>query len=319
MTLKDRKILVTGGAGFIGSNLVDELLRRGNEVTAIDDLSTGSLENLKEAMQFQTFRFVQGEIQDQELIKDIMKDVEIVFHEAAIGSVPKSIENPLKTHEVNSTGTLILLDIARKHDIERFIFASSSSVYGTAEGLPKTEEMRPVPISPYGTSKLSAESYAFSFYQVYGLKTVSIRYFNVFGPRQSDSPYSGVIPIWFSRIKQNKPPIIYGDGTQSRDFTYVKDVVDQNILAAEKTAAIGEIFNSGTGSRTTISELAEIMLKLTGSSLKPIHEQPRPGDIKHSLADISKARKKLGYEPKYDLRSGLKDYHEWLSREGSKN
>lgn len=298
---------MTGGAGFIGSNLVDELLILGNDVIVVDDLSNGSIENLNKAKQFKSFKFYKGKIQDPSLMKEIMSEVEIVFHQAAIGSVQKSIEDPLNTHETNVNGTLNLLDIARERDIERFVFASSSSVYGTTPTLPKTESMRLLPISPYGSSKLIGEAYAYSFFKVYGLKTVSIRYFNVFGPRQSDSPYSGVIPIWLSRIKNNLPPIIYGDGTQSRDFTYVKDVIDQNVLAALKPASIGEIFNSGTGRRTTILNLAKIMLDLKGSSLQPVFKEPRSGDVKHSLADITKAIKKLDYAPKYTLESGLKE------------
>jgi len=315
LILKDRKILVTGGAGFIGSNLVDELLQLGNEVTVVDDLSNGTLGNVREAEKSPSFKFVQGKIQDSILMNKVMDDIEIIFHEAAIGSVPKSVEDPIKTHDTNVNGTINLLNIARKKDIERFVFASSSSVYGAIETLPKNETMYLLPVSPYGTSKLAGESYVYSFYKVYGLKTVSIRYFNVFGPRQSDSSYSGVIPIWFSRILNGQPPIIFGDGKQSRDFTYVKDVVDQNILAATKTNAIGEIFNSGCGKSTTLLDLVNLVLELAKSSLRPIFKSPRAGDIKHSLADISKAREKLDYEPKYTLEMGLKEVYAWLKKE----
>jgi len=315
LKLKDRKILVTGGAGFIGSNLVDELLQLGNEVIAVDDLSNGTIENIRDAEKSPSFRFVRGKIQDSVLMNEIMNDIEIVFHEAAIGSVLKSIEDPINTHDANVNGTFNLLNIARNKDIDRFVFASSSSVYGSTETLPKTETMHLLPISPYGTSKLAGESYVYSFHKVYGLKTVSIRYFNVFGPRQSDSPYSGVIPIWFSRILNGQAPIIFGDGKQSRDFTYVKDVVEQNILAATRINAIGEIFNSGCGESTTLLELANLVLELTKSSLEPIFKSPRAGDIRHSLADISKAKEKLGYKPKYTLEMGLKEVYAWLKKE----
>ncbi len=312
MKLKDKKILITGGAGFIGSNLTDYFLENENQVTVIDDLSNGRKENLKDAEKSKNFTFIKGDIRDKELMKKIIKDTEYIFHQAARASVPRSIEDPILTNDININGTLNILNIARDSDVERLIFASSSSVYGESETLPKVETMSLLPISPYGVSKLAGEKYVFAFYKVYGLKTTSIRYFNVYGSRQMDSPYSGVIPIWFGRCIRNENLIVFGNGEQSRDFTYIKDVIQINELSALKNSAIGEIFNGATSNRITLNDLAKLTLKITNKKLEVVHDEPRPGDIMHSLADIKKAQNLLGYAPQYQIEEGLMEFFNYL-------
>ena len=306
------KAVVTGGAGFIGSNIVDELVRRGYQVTVLDDLSTGKRENIEHLLKNGQVEFVEGSITDLALLQETLEGAHYIFHEAAIASVPRSIDIPLASHEVNATGTLNVLLAARDNGVRKVVYASSSSVYGDTPTLPKTEAMTPNPRSPYAVSKLVGEYYCGVFHEVYGLPTVSLRYFNVFGPRQDpDSQYSAVIPGFISRIAQGSPPVIFGDGEQTRDFTFVGDVVSANILAAE-SEAVGA-FNIGSGSRNSLNELATLIIRLMGKNLQPVYESPRRGDVKDSLADVSRARQ-FGHEPQWTLEEGLKETIKALTR-----
>lgn len=298
------KIVITGGAGFIGSNLAEEL-SKDNEIIVLDDLFAGKLSNIRDL----DIKFVEGSITDLDLLQELFKDVEYVFHQAAIASVPRSINDPVASNNANINGTLNVLVAAKDSGVKKVICASSSSVYGDTPELPKREDMKPTPKSPYAITKLAGEYYSTVFSEVYGLKTVSLRYFNVYGPKQDpSSEYAAVIPKFIRKAQENKPPIIYGDGEQTRDFTFVKDVVNANILALER----GEgVFNIASGSRISINELADKIIAMHGKSLKPIHESPRPGDVKHSLADISKAEKELRYKPEYVLEEGLRETIEY--------
>jgi len=308
MTLDFFEILVTGGAGFIGSHIVDRLLDEGFKVRVLDNLSTGDITNLAQHQNKKSFQFIEGDIRNFDLLKKTVKGVDAVFHEAALVSVTRSVENPLLSNEVNVTGTVNLLKACVDAHVKRFVYASSCAVYGDTETLPNHEKMAPKPLSPYAVDKLAAENYAKVFHDVYGLETVSLRYFNVYGPRQKYGPYSGVISIFINRLLENKPPIICGDGEQTRDFISVKDVVEANMLALSKRKAVGEVFNISTGEATTINNLTETIQKIMGkTSLKPVHTEPRPGDIKHSYGDITKAKKNLEYEPKVRLENGLSE------------
>ena len=312
MPRKYSKVLVTGGAGFIGSHIVDKLIDSDYKVTVIDDLSTGRLENIKRNTARKDFRFIKGNIRDHDLVKRSVKDVDIVFHQAALVNVFRSVENPFLTNDVNVTGTLNLLKASADSGVKRFVYASSSSVYGETNNLPKHEGLVPLPISPYAVSKMAAEKYCLAFHKVYGLETVCLRYFNVYGPRQIYGPYSGVISIFINRLLNNEPPIIYGDGKQTRDFTHVQDAVQANTLVLNKTDAVGEVFNVATGVATTVNELAAMIQGIMDKTcLRPVHTGPRPGDIQHSYADITKAKKVLGYDPKFSLRDGLAQLVEW--------
>lgn len=300
------KVVVTGGAGFIGSHIVDRLLNEGLEVTVIDNLLTGRLENVSHHEGRKDFHLIRGDIRDLDVIGNAVKEADAIFHEAALVSVTRSVENPTLTNGINVAGTLTLLKSSMDSDVKRFIYASSSSVYGEAKTLPKHEELACQPISPYAVSKLAAENYVKVFHQVYGLETVGLRYFNVYGPRQTYGPYSGVITIFINRLLTGQQPIIYGDGEQTRDFTNVQDVVEANMLALVKKKAAGHVFNIATGVVTSVNELARMLLDITGRrGLEPAYVNPRPGDIKHSYADISKANEILGYRPKIALREGL--------------
>ena len=312
MPRKYSKVLVTGGAGFIGSHIADRLIDSDLEVTVIDDLSTGRLENIKHNMVKKDFRFIKADIRDYDSVKRLLKDVDVVFHEAALVSVVRSVENPLLTNDVNVTGTLNLLEASVDSGVKRFVYASSSSVYGDTKTLPKHEGLVPKPISPYAVSKMAAERYCLVFHEVYGLKTVCLRYFNVYGPRQIYGPYSGVISIFINRLLNDEPPIIYGDGKQTRDFTHVQNIVQASLLALNKKDAVGEVFNVATGVATSINELAAMLQGIMDKTcLKTVHNSPRPGDIRHSYADITKAKKVLGYDPKFSLREGLAQLVEW--------
>jgi len=300
--MKGKRVAITGGAGFIGSNLADELATS-NSVVIIDDLSTGRKENIKELLKKDNVKFIQGSITDLSLLQKLFQGVDYVFHQAALARVPRSIEDPLTTNEVNIKGTLSVLLAARENRIRKVIYASSSSIYGGASSLPQREDMPPDPLSPYALTKLAGEYYCNIFSQIYGLSTVCLRYFNVYGSRQDPhSQYATAITAFIGRISQNLPPIIFGDGGQSRDFTFVEDVVQANILAAENNAE--GVYNIGSGKDTTINRLAEIILNLMQKDLKPIHEKPRLGDPRHSLADISKA-KGFGYQPKWTLEQAI--------------
>ena len=316
MPLDFAEILVTGGAGFIGSHIVDRLLDEGFKVRVLDNLSTGEIKNLAQHQNKKSFQFIEGDIRNFDLVKRAVEGVDAVFHEAALVSVTRSVENPLLSNEVNITGTVNLLKACVDAHIKRFIYASSCAVYGDTETLPNHENLAPKPLSPYAVEKLAAEKYAKVFHNVYGIETVSLRYFNVYGPRQKHGPYSGVISIFINRLLENKPPIICGDGEQTRDFINVKDVVEANMLALSKRKAVGEVFNISTGEATTINKLTETIQKIMDkTSLKPVHAEPRPGDIKHSYGDITKARRNLEYEPKVQLEKGLSELVKWYSKQ----
>lgn len=305
------KALVTGGAGFIGSNLAEELIRQGSRVTIIDDLSTGFRENLDEIAG--DFDFVEGSITDDKSVKKAISGAEIVFHQAALPSVPRSVENPGVTHDVCVNGTFNLLLNAREAGVKRFIYAASSSAYGDQPMLPKVETMRPDPLSPYAAAKLVGELYCRAFYSVYGLETMSLRYFNVFGPRQNPSSmYSGVISRFIDALMTGQKPMIYGDGEQSRDFTYIANVVDANIKAAQATMGFGETMNVANGERITLNQLLDILKRITGElSVEPEYEPARRGDVKHSQADNRRAIECLDYKQLVGLEDGLMRTIEW--------
>jgi len=305
------KIIVTGGAGFIGSNLAEELLKR-HEVTVIDDLSTGRIENLESIMG--KIDFIRGSITDIELLKREFAGADTIFHQAAIASVQSSVDNPVASNEANISGTLNVLVAARDCKVRKVVYASSSAAYGNDPVLPKREEMRPNPLSPYAVSKLAGEYYCQAFSEVYGLKTACLRYFNVYGPRQDpNSQYAAVIPRFITRISAGKAPVIYGDGEQTRDFAFVQDVVKANILAMEGPAE--GVFNVACGCRVSLNELAAKIMRIAKMSIAPVYEAARPGDVRDSLADISRARRELGYEPEYDLEMGLQKTVEWFAKQ----
>jgi len=313
MRFRYSQILVTGGAGFIGSHIADRLLNEGLEVTVIDNLHTGRLENVVHNQHRKNFHLIKGNILNFDLIKGIMKNLDAVFHIAALSSVPLSVKNPILTNEVNVKGTLNLLKACLNSSIKRFISASSASIYGETENLPINENAIPRPASPYAVSKLASEKYIQVFCHAYGLETVCLRYFNVYGPRQAHNQYSGVIATFTNQILNNQPPTIHGDGNQTRDFVNIKDVVDANMLALKRKNAVGESFNIATGKAVTINQLAKELLKICGKDLKPVYIDPRPCDIRYSYADISKARRVLGYEPKITLKKGLTEFVEWVA------
>ncbi|NQE46123.1 UDP-glucose 4-epimerase [ANME-1 cluster archaeon GoMg2] len=301
------KIVITGGAGFIGSNIA-EVLSKDNEVIVLDNLSTGKRGNTKDL----DIKFVEGSITDLELLQTVFKDVDYVLHQAAIPSVPRSIKDPIASNNANINGTLNVLVAARDRSVKKVIYASSSSVYGDTPKLPKREDMTPNPLSPYAVAKLTGEYYCNVFNEVYGLKTVALRYFNVYGPKQDPySDYAAVIPKFVSKISGDEPPVIYGDGLQTRDFTFVNDVVAANIRAMRSDAT--GVFNIASGSRITIKELAELVMKLMDKNLKVVLKEPRKGDVKHSLADISRAKAAFDYEPGYRLEKGLEETIRWFS------
>lgn len=309
--MKGKRVVITGGAGFIGSHLAEELAGRGYHTIVLDDLSTGKMENIEKLLRNSNVEFISGSITTLPLLQEVFKGVQYVFHQAALSSVPRSIEDPNASHEANITGTLDVLLTAKDNGVKKVIYASSSSVYGDTPTLPKREDMMPCPLSPYAVTKLAGEYYCQTFQEVYQLPTVYLRYFNIYGPRQDpNSQYAAVIPQFIKRINEGNSPIIFGDGEQTRDFTFVKDAVQANILAAESDAC--GLFNIGRGESITINRLAELITELVGNGVRPIHQEPRPGDIRHSLADISKA-KAFGYEPKYGLEAGLGETIRWFN------
>lgn len=305
------KVLVTGGAGFIGSNLADELIRQGARVTIIDNLITGFRENLDEING--DFDFIEGDINDDAAVAKAIDGVEVVFHQAALPSVPRSVENPEETHQACVNGTLNLLLKSKAAGVRRFIYAASSSAYGDQPTLPKVETMRADPLSPYAVAKLTGELYCRSFHTVYGMETISLRYFNVFGPRQNPSSmYSGVISKFVDDLMTGNTPVIYGDGEHSRDFTYVDNVVNANIKAANATEGIGQSINVANGERITLNELLEVVKKITGKvDVTADHQPLRAGDVKDSQADNSRAVEWLGYEKLVDLEEGLRRTIDW--------
>ncbi len=301
-----KKAVVTGGAGFIGSHIVENLLEKNYRVSVLDNLSTGRTSNIENWAKDGEIEFIQGSITNPRILKKAFAGADYVFHEAAIPSVPKSVKRPRPSHDANATGTLNVLIAARDAGVKKVVYASSSSVYGDTPTLPKVETMAPNPLSPYAVSKLAAEYYCTVFTGVYGLPTACLRYFNVYGPRQDpNSPYAAVIPIFLRLLEKGESPVIYGDGEQTRDFTFVKDVAEANVRAAESSAT--GVFNLGNHQRTTLNELTGKLIEITGhTDIKPVYKDPRPGDIKHSLADISRA-KAFGYDPQYGIDEGLKE------------
>ncbi|HEV2950326.1 MAG TPA: SDR family oxidoreductase [Gemmataceae bacterium] len=303
--------LVTGGAGFIGSHLVDGLLENGYAVRVIDNLSTGNLANLAHVRD--RIEMIEGDITNSQTVNSAMHGVELVFHQAALASVPRSVADPVSTNRVCVDGTLNVLLAARDAKVKRVVYAASSSAYGASASLPKRETDLTLPLSPYAVAKLAAEHYCAAFTEVYGLETVRLRYFNIFGPRQPpDSPYAAVIPLFFEAMLAGQSPVIYGDGQQSRDFTYVADAVQANLRAATAPKASGKVYNVACGSRTSLLELVAKINALLGTKLHAIHEKPRPGDVKHSQADITPAKTELGYVPQFDIDQGLQKCFEYF-------
>ena len=305
------KVLVTGGAGFIGSNLADELIGQGAKVKIFDNLSTGFRENLEEISG--SFEFIEGDLNDNVLLGKAVEDVDYVFHQAALPSVPRSVENPEETHKACVDGTFNLLRLAKENNVKRLIYAASSSAYGDQPTLPKVETMRPEPLSPYAAAKLMGEYYCQVFSRVYHLETISLRYFNVFGPRQNPSSmYSGVISRFIDALMKNESPVIFGDGEQSRDFTYIANIVDANIKAAQTNKGIGEVINAANGERISLNELLSVLKKITDKTEARANYQPsRKGDVKHSQADNARAVRWLGYEKLVGLEEGLKKTINW--------
>lgn len=305
------KVLVTGGAGFIGSNLAEALIDRGAKVSIVDNFVTGFRENLEEIRG--SFEFIESDIADREYAAKAVSGVDVIFHEAALPSVPRSVANPAETHEACVNGTFNLLVAARGTGVRRFIYAASSSAYGDQPTLPKVETMKPEPLSPYAAAKLVGEYYCQVFSKVYGLETISLRYFNVFGPRQNpSSQYSGVISRFIDAFMKDASPVIYGDGEQSRDFTYIANVVDANIKAMEATQGIGEVMNVANGERVSLLELLDVMKRVTGRTDVAADFQPeRKGDVKHSQADNSRAKEWLGYEKLVGLEEGIRETIDW--------
>jgi nucleoside-diphosphate-sugar epimerase len=306
--------LVTGGAGFIGSHIAETLVARGASVRVIDNLSTGRLENI-EAIGAKV-DFIKGDLAEEATVRKAVEDVEIIFHEAALPSVPRSVADPRETHLACVDGTFNLLLAAKERRVRRLIYAASSSAYGDQPTLPKVESMRPEPLSPYAAAKLVGEYYCQVFTRTYKFETICLRYFNVFGPRQDpSSPYSGVVSRFIDLLTKGKRPVIYGDGEQTRDFTYISNAVDANLLAAETEKGIGEVINIANGERVTINQLFQLLRKIAGrEDIEPKYEEARTGDILHSLADISRARQLLGYAPKVGLTPGLQATAEWFGR-----
>ncbi|NJE62403.1 SDR family oxidoreductase [Thermococcus sp. 21S7] len=303
MAVKNKLVVVTGGAGFIGSHIAWELVKD-NEVIVIDNLHTGKEENIPPGA-----KLVRADVRDYESIAELISHADYIFHEAAQVSVVESVRDPVFTEEVNVLGTLnILRALLEGHG--KLVFASSAAVYGDNPNLPLKETERPRPLSPYGVTKATAEEYLRVYHELYGLPVVSLRYFNVFGPRQGFNQYAGVISIFINRALENEPLVIFGDGRQTRDFIYVKDVVRANILVAESRRSNGRVFNVATGKGTTILELAMKVIEITGANSPVLFDKPRPGDIRHSLADISEIRS-LGFEPEFSLEDGLKKTVEW--------
>jgi UDP-N-acetylglucosamine/UDP-N-acetyl-alpha-D-glucosaminouronate 4-epimerase len=308
------RMVVTGGAGFIGSNLAQHLAAKGHEVTIVDNFSTGrrgNLEGWPEAVAANR-RMAEADVNETDRMRELFRGARFVFHQAAIPSVPRSIADPKVSHNANISGTLSVLIAARDAGVERVVVASSSSVYGDDPGLPKVETRLGRPLSPYALGKLVCEHYCRLFTELYGLQTACLRYFNVFGPRQDPgSQYSAVIPRFTTRLLSGKPPIIFGDGEQTRDFTFVENVIDANWKAATHPGAVGDVFNIGCGHQTSLNQLVRHLNEILGSRIEPTHEPGRPGDVRHSLADTSKALQKIDYMPAITIQDGLRRVVDW--------
>ncbi len=310
------KILVTGGAGFIGSNLAEKLLQdqRVTFVRVLDNLATGSLENIKEFTGNQKFEFLEGDIRDYKTCLNACEGIDLISHQAALGSVPRSIKDPLTTNDVNITGTLNVFTAAKEKNIKRIVYAASSSTYGDHPGLPKAEDNIGKPLSPYAVTKYVNELYAKVYADLYGIETIGLRYFNIFGPKQNPrGPYAAVIPIFIAHLLENKSPVINGDGSHSRDFTFIANAVQANILSlfTNKNEAVNQVYNIACGKRTSIIELFDMLAGFASSEIKPSFGPERIGDVKNSLADISKAEKLLAYTPAVSVQEGLKKTFEW--------
>jgi len=307
------KFLVTGGAGFIGSNIIEYLLDQKHEVVAFDNFSTGLRHNVKPFYDYDSFRLVEGDLRDLDTCREACEGVEYVLHQGALGSVPRSIAHPITTNDNNVNGTLNIFIAARDTGVKRVVFASSSSVYGNSKTLPKVETMRPYPISPYAASKNICEMYGRIFYEIYGIEIIGLRYFNVFGRRQDpNSAYAAVIPIFVKKLINNEQPTIFGDGHQSRDFSYVDNVIQANMLACQADkSACGTVYNVACGERTELLDIYKKLCQLLDKDIEPKFSQPRAGDVTHSLADISKAKEHLGYEPRYNVFTGLELAIDW--------
>jgi UDP-glucose 4-epimerase len=305
--------LVTGGAGFIGSNIAEKLVNSGENVRVIDNFLTGKRENMTTFID--KIDFVEGDIRDLDTVSRTMKDVDYIIHQAALPSVPKSVDLPIESNEHNTNGTLNILYAAKENKVKRVVYAASSSAYGDQPQSPKVETMLPMPMSPYAVNKLAGEHYCAAFTTVYGLETVALRYFNVFGPRQDPTSfYSAVIPKFISALLQNESPTIFGDGEQSRDFTYIDNVVETNLLACKKNGVGGQMFNVACGESFTLNQLCQELQNIMGTSIEPVYEAARVGDVKHSLADIEKAKRLLGFEVKVSFKDGLQRTVEWFSQ-----
>jgi len=316
--LRVEHVLVTGGAGFIGSHIVEGLMNLGVQVTVLDNFSTGKMENLENICQGNAkagkdFQVVNGDIRDFPLLSSVVKRVDAILHQAALGSVPRSVEDPWTSHSVNADGTLNVFLAAKKHEVKRVVYASSSSVYGNARVLPKKEGKEGAALSPYALTKQINEHYGKLFFDLYGLETVGLRYFNVYGARQDPtSQYAAVIPRFVTAFLNGESPVVYGTGKQSRDFTYVKDVVEANFAALEAPQkACGQAFNIGAGSRTSLLELLSILRDLLGTKIQEVHAAPRPGDVMHSMADTSRAASVLSFSAHTTLKDGLAQSIEW--------
>ncbi len=305
---KQNTYLVTGGAGFIGSNIVKELLQTKQKVRVLDNFATGKRENLFEFKNNPDFELIEGDLRSFHVVRTAVKGMDYILHQGALPSVPRSIHDPLTTNDVNILGTLNILEAAKEFGVKRVIYASSSSIYGDNEILPKTEDMPVNPLSPYALSKYTGERYCRIFTRIYGLETVCLRYFNVFGPNQDPtSQYSAVIPKFIRLMSEGKRPVIYGDGSQSRDFTYVSNVVAANLLACTVEGIEGELFNIACGQSYTLLHLVDALNRILGTNIEPIFEEERPGDVKHSLADISRAKETLGFQANTHFEQGLKE------------
>ena len=311
-----RRVLVTGGAGFIGSHLITRLVQEGYSILVLDDLSSGRLENLENHIRSNQISFVKGDIRDSSQLKEIAADSDSIIHLAAIADHEKCLQDPALANNINGDGTRVVLEAAREHGVKNFVYTSSAALYGEPSKLPVSEDAPVSPLAPYGLSKLAGERYCLEYSRNYGMRVVCLRFFNVFGPRQTATQYSGVITEFMKKLRNREPPMIYGDGLQTRDFVNIRDIVEAIVLALGSKTAEG-VYNIATGRETTINQLATTLTKISNQSINPVHEAPRIGDIRRSVADISRAQADLRFNPKTNLESDLRELWDWhLNREG---